>query len=369
MLVPNDQACDNQFSSTTPIPASETAAGNAWVTSLQQAVANAQQASDALLVANPWESWAGGFNLMKDIQRGNTQVALPGGAGVPSGPPQLPGLPPAGQGGSLWDRWKRNLGYRNGGNGGNRAGGGNGGGNRGNPGAIGGPYGSDSGGGSGGGNGTRSGNARQGSRVRGWNTRFVAGPGGKFQTWPAGATGGPGDSTNAATIDCTVEPADVVPSDGILPPGAPEVQVSTPPAGPALRTDQPTNIVVMPPAAYAPCSPPPRTGNLCADLKSGAVFASSVTAPTLYACSKAGYAGVGPTLCAPGPAAGMGEWSASIAQPGAVPAMCATGAAAQKAGPAGFPWWLWALAGIAVVAVASTETKTRRSSGGQKRAA
>ena len=325
MLVPNDQACDNQFSSTSPIPASETAAGNAFVAQLQAAVANAQAASDALLVANPWESWRGGFNLMRDIQRGNTQVALPGGAGVPAGPPQLPGLPPAGQGGSLWDRWKRNI---SGGRGGDRA---------------------------------RSGNARQGARVRGWNSRFVTGPGGKFQTWPAGS----GDGSNAATIDCTQEYADVVPSDGIMPAGAPDVQVSSPPAGPALRTEQPTNIVVTPPAAYAPCASPPRTGNLCADLKNGAVLASSVTAPTLYACSQAGYAGVGPTLCP----AGMGEWSASIAQPGAVPAMCATGPAAQKSGPAGFPWWLWALAGVAVVAVASTETKTRRSSGGQKRAA
>ena len=323
MLVPNSQACDNQFSSTTPIPASETAAANAWVAALQQSVARAQQASDALLVANPWESWQGGLNLMRDIQRGNTQVALPGGAGVPSGPPQLPGMPPAGQGGSLWDRWKRNIA-------GNR-----------------------------GGNGARSGNARQGAKMRGWNSRFVVGPGGKFQNFDT-------STQNAATVDCTVDAADVVPSDGIMPPGAPEVQVPTPPAGPALRTEQPTNIIVTPPAAYAPCSAPPRTGNLCADLKSGAVLASSVTAPTLYACSQAGYAGVGPTIC---PVGGMGEWSASIAQPGAVPSECVSGAAAQKSGPAGFPWWLWALAGVAVVAVASTETKTRRSSGGQKRAA
>jgi hypothetical protein len=320
MLVPNDQACDNQFSSTSPIPASETAAGNAWVAALQNAVGNAQQASDALLVANPWESWKGGMNLMRDIQRGNTQVALPGGTGVPSGSPQLPGLPPAGQGGSLWDRFRRNLG----------------------------------------GNARMA--ARQGGRVHGWNSRFVTGPGGKFQTWPAGNS----DGSNAATIDCTLEAADVVPCDGIMPAGSPEVQLSQPPAGPALRTDQPVNIIVTPPAAYAPCSPPPRTGNLCADLRSGAVLASTVPASTLYACSQAGYAGVGPSLC---PVRGMGEWSASIAQPGAVPSECITGSPAQTSGPAGFPWWLWALAGIAVVAVASTETKTRRSSAGQKRAA
>jgi hypothetical protein len=328
MLVPNDQACDNQFSSTSPIPASETAAGNAWVAALQNAVGNAQQASDALLVANPWESWRGGFNLMRDIQRGNTQVALPGGTGIPSGAPQLPGLPPAGQGGSLWDRWKRNLG-------------------------------------AGRGNGSRSQNARSGARVRGWDSRFVTGPGGKFQTWP-GQGGGSNGTVNAAGADCSMDAADVVPSDGMLPAGAPEVTVTQPPAGPALRTEQPVNIIVTPPAAYAPCSAPPRTGNLCADLKSGAVLASTVTAPTLYACSQAGYAGVGPTVC---PVGGMGEWSASIAQPGAVPSECITGSPAQTSGPAGFPWWLWALAGIAVVAVASTETKTRRSSAGQKRAA
>lgn len=308
MLVPNSQACANQFSSTSPIPASQTAAALAKTAAIIAAVGNAQRASDSLLVANPWESWPGGINLMRDVQRGNTQVA----GAVPTGTPQLPGLPPAGQGGSLWDRMRRNVA-----------------GSRGNRGA------------------------RQNRKARGWNSRFVTGPGGKFQSFEAGAA-------NAAGADCTMDAADVVPSDGILPPGAPELQVAQPPAGPALRSDQPQNLIIAPPAAYAPCSAAPRTGNLCADLKSGAVLASTVTAPTLYACSQAGYAGVGPTPCA----AGMGEWSASIAKPGAVPSECLTGAAAQPVGPGGFPWWLWALAGIAVVAVASTETKTRRAGGG-----
>ena len=375
MLVPDSQACGNQFSSTSPLPASSVTAAAAKLAALQNAVGNAQVAANALFVANPWESWAGGFNLMKDIQRGNTQAGTVSGT-TPSGAPamsQLPGLPPAGEGGSLWQRWTRNLGGRRG-------------------------------------RGPRSGNARQ--NVQGWDSRFVTGPGGKFAVFPPAGNAGrrmgggrfaggaygdarPGNcgtldcSPGGQVIDCTVEAADVVPSDGIMPAGAPPVAVTTPPPNPALRTDQADNIVVPPPAQYSVppatvpqssmCIPPARTGNICLDLKRGAVFQHQVTPQVLYRCSQLGYVGVpgGPCPVVNGPqiqvsdaemaavppyAAGMGMWTPSIAQPGAVPADCASGA-----GMAGVPWWVWALGGIALLAVAGGETKTKTTAASKPR--
>jgi hypothetical protein len=61
---------------------------------------------------------------------------------------------------------------------------------------------------------------------------------------------------------------------------------------------------------------------------------------------------------------GVGEWTPSVAQPGAVPADCL---AAQRS-LSGIPWWLWLLGALAVGAIVSDEKQTRRSSG-QKRAA
>ena len=363
MLVPDSQACGNQFSSTSPLPVSYQTAAAAKVQQLQTAVGNAQVAANAMLVANPWESWVGGFNLMKDIQRGNTQAGTVSGT-TPSGAPamsQLPGFPPAGEGGPLFQRWLRNLRGPRGGRGG------------------------------------RSGNARSAQQVQGWNSRFVTGPGGKFAVFPpagnagrragggAGYAGGDARPGNCGTIDCaagpvidcTAEPADVVPSDGIIPDGAAPVPATTPPPNPPLRTDQPTNIIVQPPAQYAApaapsCIPPSRTGNICLDLKRGAVFGYQVTPQVLYRCSQLGYAGVpgGPCPVVNGPqipvsdaemaavppyAAGMGMWTPSIAQPGAVPADCASGAGMM----AGVPWWVWALGGIALLAVAGGESKTK----------
>lgn len=284
MLVPDSEACGNQFSSTTPIPAARTAARIAQMGVVDSAVAQGNAAAQNLFVANPWESWIGGLNLMRDIVRGNTQVS-----GGSSGPPQLPGVPPASSGWNLrdWLAGKR-------------------------------------------------GNAR-GTRRTGWQSRFVTGPGGKFQNWT------PADQV----IDCQVEAADVVPSDGIVSPGTPEPNVSTPPAGPSLTTNQAANIIVQPPPAYG-CPAPQPTGNLCADVRSGVVLASTVSPAQLYQCSQAGYVGV----FAPPKCAGMGEWSDSLAKPGAVPADCASGASTTAAGPAGMPWWLWALAGVFVVVAA-----------------
>lgn len=267
MIVPDSQACGNQFSSVVPIPASQTAAGIAQTGMLDAAVAEGNQAAQNLFVANPWESWQGGMNLMRDIVRGNTQVSGSG------GPPQLPGLPPANAGPNLldWLRGKR-------------------------------------------GGASRGGNARNARQVAGWNSRFVKGPGGKFQTWPPPAS--------SQVVDCQVDAADVVPSDGIVQPGAPEPSVSQPPPNPSLTTDQPVNIIIQPPAQYGCLA---KTGSC---------------------------------------AAGMGEWTDSLAKPGAVPSDCVSGSSGTSA-VAGLPWWLWALAGVAVLAVANSGGR----SGGQKRAA
>jgi hypothetical protein len=436
MLVPDSQSCGYQFSSTSPLSASTVAASAAKTQALQFAVANAQIASDALLIANPWESWRGGMNLMKDIQRGNTQTgAAPLASDLPGAPAsgsQLPGIPPAGEGGSLWDRFRRNLagpGGTNGGNGGNqfvpdytplppgaspstgwrrgwlgptRGGGGSGRGPDGRSRFVpdGTPFPADVGtvsaghgwrhgwlGPGGAGNGNRSGNARGAADVQGWDSRFVTGPGGKFGTWPPGSNGGVGSDTvavfdgwrrgrrgwvrdpravgrrrrrsdggvippvnanswpygdsygdgrpgNCGVIDCAAsdamacasEAVDVVPSDGILPVGAP-VTHPAPPPNPALRTDQPDNIVVQPPFGYA--------------------AAISVPQPTARTMQRAGVAG-------------MGEWTNSLQHPGAIPADCSTMGGGKV--PPSVPWWLWLLGGVIVVAAVRDETKSRKAS-------
>ena len=381
MLVPNSQACDNQISSTTPIPASVTAAASQNAARLAAAVQNAQIASETLAISNPWEFWRGGLNLMKDVARSNLRFT-----GSNVGPLQLPGLPaasPAVTNAARYNRWGKPD--------------------------VTGEY-------------VRSGGSllwagRAGAsrgRASRWNTRFPAGPGGHFfsatgQPLLGGpGAGGPGgnpgdarpgncgaiDACNPRRYDATYEAADVVASDGMD--GGPTV-ISTPPAAPKLTTDQPVNIIVQPPAsqgAAAPvslvpalstpapaCRPPARTGNICLDIKRGAVLASQVPVSVLYRCSQLAYAGVAPSPCltdngpvavsdadlmaVPQYLAGMGEWSDSIAKPGAIPAECTTSGGPGGAGSS-VPWWLWVLAGAFVVAVASGD---ERSAGGKKRAA
>ena len=71
MLVPNSQACENQMSSVQPVPSDVVARRVARTRAMQEAVARAQAPVDAFRIANPWENWRGGFNAMKDTQRGN----------------------------------------------------------------------------------------------------------------------------------------------------------------------------------------------------------------------------------------------------------------------------------------------------------
>ena len=83
MLVPNSQSGSNQMSSTQPIPANIVARRVARARAIQAAVADGDTRSKALLIANPWEDWKGGFNLMKDVQRGNQYNGAPAATSLP----------------------------------------------------------------------------------------------------------------------------------------------------------------------------------------------------------------------------------------------------------------------------------------------
>jgi hypothetical protein len=178
---------------------------------------------------------------------------------------------------------------------------------------------------------------------RPWASRFVTGPGGHAYFWPSNPRWAPpgGGRTDAggASGPCLVpsgcgpnpnpcdgedyEPADVAPSDEM--PGAASL------AAPALPSMTTTQSVSMP-AVYAPSTTPVFSGG-----------------PAAFSRGVSGVRGVG-------------AWTPSIAQPGAVPANCAAG------GIRSIPWWLWLLGGLAVAAVVGDEKQTRRANG-QKRAA
>ncbi len=195
MLVPNSQACDNQMSSVKPVPADVVARRVAFKQSVEDAAGRARVASDAIRIANPWENWRGGFNLMKDTQRGNLYNGAPN-TGT------LPGLSNDQQV-LLMQILGRNP---------------------------------------------RAGNARQ--TAAGWDSRFITASNPPACANSRGMGAAP---QNCASLACGVPTldsapaADVVPSDGILTYDAPPLQVPTPPANPSLRTDQPGNVIVRPP--------------------------------------------------------------------------------------------------------------------------
>lgn len=83
MLVPYSQSGANQMSSTQPIPANIVARRQARALAIQQAVADGDTRANAIRIANPWENWKGGFNLMKDTQRGNQYNGAPATSTLP----------------------------------------------------------------------------------------------------------------------------------------------------------------------------------------------------------------------------------------------------------------------------------------------
>jgi len=272
MLVPNSQSGANQMSSTQPIPANVVARRQARTRAIQAAVADGDTRSEALLIANPWENWKGGFNLMKDTQRGNQYNGAP----VTT---TLPGLTNAQQillFQVLGIRPQTKVAQKD---------------------------------------------------AKGWNSRFVT-------------------LTNPGTDSAPA--ADVVPSDGILPAdAAPTVPVA--PDNSPLRTDQPGNVIIRPPWA-----------------------------PTRPVSSRRG----------------MAEWSASIEQPGPIPADClemqeqaaadaaaanphttdnlpatrGDGASGNPSAPTSVPWWMWALGGFALLAAVTGGDNPQRRAGAKKRA-
>jgi hypothetical protein len=182
-----------------------------------------------------------------------------------------------------------------------------------------------------------------GAGAPGWGSRFVTGPGGHTYFWPSNPRwappGGGGSSAGrlgpsgpcSSPSGCGPNPcdsedyiaADVAASDDM--PGL--ASLGAPPL-PAMTTTQGVEIPAV--------SPPPLA------MVSGAPAA-------LLRTGVAGYS-----------RRGVGSWTPSVAQPGAVPANCGVGKS--------IPWWLWLLGALAVAAVVGDEKQSRRSSG-QKRAA
>lgn len=173
-------------------------------------------------------------------------------------------------------------------------------------------------------------------------------------------------STGSDLITGRNSPAAAIASGAACVPDVSAAPVIVPLNGPFLTAPEPVSLITPPlapaPAAAPPgaggCTRPPRSGNICQDLVSGAVYQSQVSFDQLVACAQAGWRGAAPS-CPLGDNSYLGTVDLNPPPPGGAAGLGAVGARRRRrlvrspvglADGGGFSIG-WALVGLTAISI------------------